>query len=1101
MASPGEITLGHVLESYFENHTDYRDRGDKFERLVRTFLTTAPEWADQFSDVWLWKDYPDRGTRRDNGIDLVAKDRFTGGLTAIQCKFHDPTVAIDKGGVQSFIAEATPEEFEDRIFFHTALKLGREAERTLAQNNVRVVDLPQMDRADIDWSEFRIEAPDRMVHKSQKKTPFEYQRRAIDEVAAGFADGDRGKMIMACGTGKTYTSLNIMLEQTPVSGFVLFLVPSIALLDQTLREWKRDSTEEFRALAVCSDVKVGKNQDEDISTTELVVPATTNPEALLRRRAAGANYAGRTVVFSTYQSIEVIHQAQQQGFPEFDMIICDEAHRTTGATVAGQDESAFTKIHSNSYIAGAKRLYMTATPRVFDDAAKKKADEKSVVVASMDDENLYGREFHRLGFGEAVEHGLLTDYKVLILAVNENSVNRQLQGLLTDDDGELKIDDVAKVVGCWNGLSRRGKEDDQPGEVRAMQRAVAFASNIKESQRVAGMFERITAKLSDDTEGAGLLCQAEHVDGGMNVAERTGKLNWLEAEPEDNECRILTNARCLSEGVDVPSLDAVLFLNPRNSQVDVVQSVGRVMRKAKGKDYGYIILPVGIPVGQDPATALKDNKKYKVIWSVLNALRSHDDRFEAMVNKIDLGEKTPNIEIGSVGGDETDDEASVTTSQQLTLDLDFSGLENWREAIYAKIVQKVGDREYWENWAGTIADVADRHTQRITALVKNDPAPEVEEKFDTFVEALRHNLNEGITADDAISMLSQHLITKPVFAALFEGYDFAANNPVSQVMQEMIDTLEGNNLDAETAELNKFYASVARRAEGIENAEGKQKIIKDLYEDFFKKAFPKQADALGVVYTPVEIIDFIVHAVDDLSKKHFDRGLTDEGVHVLDPFTGTGTFIVRLLQSGVITPHDLARKYANELHANEIMLLAYYVAAINIEATYHGLAKAQEGEADYRPFEGIVLGDTFQMTEEDNTFDLELFTSNNERAKRQLATDIRVIIGNPPYSSGQTSANDNNANASYPTLDERIRTTYAAKTHGQNKNSLYDSYIRAIRWGTDRIGDQGILAYVSNGGYIDSNSADGLRKTFIEDFDQLYVYNLRGNTRTPGERR
>lgn len=1108
MGTREEVTLGHLLESYYRGATDPRDRGDKFERLIRSYLTADPVWSREFSEVWLWSEYPGRDGRPDTGVDLVAKDRFTGELTAVQTKFVDPDSTVDKKGIDSFISAASPKEFSRRIFAHTALKLGPTAQRTLEDNDVQVIDLPQMDRADIAWAEFAIETPDRVVrHQGQGKSPFPYQREAMAKVAEGFETSDRGKMIMACGTGKTYTSLQIMQQQTPADGYVLFLVPSIALLDQTLREWKRDADDPFRALAVCSDVKVGKNTAEDISTTELIVPATTDPHKLVDQRRLAQNFGGRTVVFSTYQSIEVLSEAQQLGLPEIDLIICDEAHRTTGATVAGEDESAFTKIHNNEVIAGAKRLYMTATPRVFDDNAKKKADEKSVVVASMDDQRLYGPEFYRLGFGEAVGKGLLTDYKVLVLAVDETSVNTHLQSLLTDEEGELGIDDVAKIVGCWNGLSRRGEKDDTSAQ--AMKRAVAFASNIKESQKVAGMFEKITAQLSAETEG-GLVCQAEHVDGGMNVAERTRKLNWLEAEPEPNEARILTNARCLSEGVDVPSLDAVLFLNPRNSQVDVVQSVGRVMRRAVDKDYGYIILPVGIPVGEDPATALKDNKKYKVIWSVLNALRSHDDRFEATVNKIDLGEnRGNNIEVIGVGlGADDDDDASVTTGQQLALDINFPGLETWKDAIYAKIVEKVGDREYWENWATTIADVASRHTERISALVRNNPAPEVAERFEIFVEALRHNLNQGISAEDAVSMLSQHLITKPVFDALFEGYDFAANNPVSQVMQEMLDTLQGNNLDAETTSLNKFYESVARRAEGIENPEGKQQIINDLYENFFKQAFPKQASALGIVYTPAEIVDFIIGAVDDLSKTHFGAGITDEGVHVLDPFTGTGTFIVRLLQSGVITPHDLARKYAKELHANEIMLLAYYVAAINIEATYHGLAKeqVQHGtnddvtEVPYDPFRGIVLADTFQMSEDGDTLDTEVFTSNNERATHQLDTDIRVILGNPPWRAGQKSGNDNSAKASYPTLDERIRTTYAAKTKGQNKNSLYDSYIRAIRWGTDRIGDQGILAYVSNGGFIDSNSADGLRKTFTEDFDHLYIFNLRGGDPRTGDK-
>ncbi|TLP96759.1 DEAD/DEAH box helicase, partial [Nesterenkonia salmonea] len=886
-----EITLGHLLETYYRESNDYRDRGDKFERLVRSYLTTDPAWAFQFSDVWLWQDYPDRGNRTDTGVDLVARDKFTGELTAVQCKFLDPENTVSKGDIDSFISASPKPEFSTRLLAHTAC-IGPTAQKTLEAQDppVRVLDPHQMDRADIQWAEFQVEYPDRMVQKDGKKTPFPYQRQAMADVAEGFHSSDRGKLIMACGTGKTFTSLQIMQDQTPSNATVLFLVPSIALLDQTLREWKRDAATDFRALAVCSDVKVGKNTaQEDISTTDLLVPATTDATRLVEQQQSARDYAGRTVVFSTYQSIEVLHQAQQAGFAEFDLIICDEAHRTTGATVAGQDASAFTKIHSASFIAGAKRLYMTATPKVFDEGAKKKADENSVVVASMDDQRLYGPEFHRLGFGTAVAQGLLTDYKVLVLAVDETSINKHLQRLLTDEEGELRIDDVAKIVGCWNGLSQRGKQaGDEP--VRAMQRAVAFASNIKESQRVASMFEKITEELATTSDDGGLICRAEHVDGTMNVAERSSKLNWLEATPEDNEARILTNARCLSEGVDVPSLDAVLFLNPRNSQVDVVQSVGRVMRRAQGKDYGYIILPVGVPVGQTPEQALKDNAKYKVIWSVLNALRSHDDRFEATVNKIDLNQdRSEKIDIIGVGvGTEDDDAAALTAPQQLTLDLEFPGLEEWKDAIYAKIVQKVGDRKYWEDWASDIAEVAANHTQRITTLVTAGPhgagpEPHVAEKFEQFVAALKHNLNEGISDSDAISMLSQHLITKPVFDALFSGYDFVANNPVSVVMQEMIDTLEGNNLQAETASLEGFYKSVAERAAGIDNAEGKQRIITELYENFFKQAFPAQADALGVVYTPVEIVDFIIRAVDDLSKEHFGAGITDEGVHVLDP--------------------------------------------------------------------------------------------------------------------------------------------------------------------------------------------------------------------------
>jgi predicted helicase len=1101
MATTSSEAFERLLDTLFYGGLDQRDKGDKFERLMRSYLLTDPEWASQFSDVWLWKDYPGRDGRIDTGIDLVAQAKHTGELTAIQCKFIDPETTVSKQHLDSFIADSSRREFSRRLFVSTSVKWGKNAEDAIRDLDPPLTRLNFYDLAasSIDWTQFSLETPEQITRKDGRKTLRPHQSQALEAVREGFHHSDRGKMIMACGTGKTFTSLQIMEELTPKNSTVLFLVPSIALLSQTLREWKHDASKDFHALAVCSDVKVGKNTDEDVSTTDLIIPATTDPQKLLASRKKAADHGGRTVVFSTYQSIEVIAQAQDQGFEEFDLIICDEAHRTTGATLAGKDESAFIRVHDNSFVRGSKRLYMTATPKVFDERAKAKADENSVAVVSMDEERRFGPEFYYLGFGEAVEKNLLADYKVLVLAVDENAVNEQLQNLLTDEEGELSINDVARLVGCWNGLATRGTEgtnDNTATSVRPMQRAVAFASNIRESQRVARVLPSVTEELAQDSR-YDLVVDADHVDGAMNVALRNQKLAWLEDTPEPGTCRILSNARCLSEGVDVPSLDAVLFLNPRNSQVDVVQSVGRVMRKAPGKDYGYIILPVGIPTGMEPEQALKDSKRYKVIWSVLNALRSHDDRFEAMINKIDLNERRDDkLQIIGVGtGSDDDDTAQLNTNGvQGAFTFDFEGLDQWRDAIYAKIVQKVGDREYWENWSKTIADVAARHTNRIRALVTQDPAQHIETAFATFTEALKANLNEGITSEDAISMLSQHLITKPVFDALFEGYNFAAHNPVSQVMETMVQTLEGNNLSSETEELNDFYASVARRASGIENPEGKQRIITELYENFFKQAFPKQAEALGVVYTPIEIVDFIIRAVDELSRKHFGTSLSDEGVHILDPFTGTGTFIVRLLESGVITPHDLARKYTQELHANEIMLLAYYIAAINIEATYHGL---QGGS--YEPFQGIVLADTFQMSEDGDTLDTEVFTTNNKRAVRQLDTDIRIIVGNPPYSVGQSSANDDNANQSYPTLDHRIKKTYAKDATGQNLNSLYDLYIRAIRWGTDRIGDKGILAYVTNGAYIDSNTANGLRKHLVEDFSHLYIYNLRGNALGSGE--
>jgi predicted helicase len=1147
---------------YFDkSNRSEHDKGIKFERMLKRFLLLDPKYAEEFSNVWLWDEWPGRGGR-DTGVDLVAQNRATGELTAIQAKFYDPSRPLQKSAVDSFFTQLGTKDFSQGLIVHTAggispnLKSALEAQSKPTQ----LLGLEGFENSSIDWSLFDFDKPDDLA-KAQHKHPRPYQREAIDAVKQGFELHDRGKLIMACGTGKTFTSLRLVEEYVPDGGTVLFLVPSIALLQQTLNEWTAQSESLIRPFAVCSDTSVGrKNTNEDMRAHELGFPATTDADKLVQRfRLTNDGHAAQlgaektlNVVFSTYQSIDVISRAQNRGggegaLPEFDLIVCDEAHRTTGATIAGVDESNFVKVHDNASIAARKRLYMTATPRIFGEDSKTKADQSGTVLASMDDESMYGPEFHHLGFGKAVDQGHLADYKVLILAVDESSIATSFQSLLAED-GEMNLNDVARIVGCWNGLSKRGVDGQRLSvtDTAPMHRAVAFTRNIKESKALASQFDRVSTELTvnhpttttedtdvEDGEQAKapdhqLRMQAEHVDGTFSVAERGKQLRWLQ-EPVPTTadgaetCRILTNAKCLTEGVDVPSLDAVLFLNPRNSQVDVVQAVGRVMRKSAttNKEYGYIILPIAVPSDQDPETALNDNKKYKVVWDVLQALRAHDDRFEAMINKIDVDQRANKtidvIGVGAGGETPADDPLDPSGFQDALFSM--AKAKDWEDAIFARMVKKVGDKRYWEDWAGDVKEIADRQVTRINTILDGDD-PRPAEEFAGFLEGLRGNLNDGISEDDAVDMLVQHLITKPVFDALFADYQFSQHNPVAQVMDSMLTVLDSYNLDSETSSLEEFYRSVRVRAEGIENAEGKQKVITELYERFFKLAFPKTAESLGIVYTPLEVVDFILNAVNDALTEHFGVSISDEGVHVLDPFTGTGTFVARLLQSGLIKPEDLARKYANELHANEILLMAYYIAAINIEATFHGLQidaerdrRTKAGEESvpddvlgtqvgYAPFNGIVLTDTFQITEDGDTLDEAVFTNNNARVIAQNHLDIRVIVGNPPYSVGQTSGNDNNANLAYPTLDASIRDTYAAQSTATLQRNLYDSYIRAIRWASNRVLSQeqgGVVCYVSNGGYLDSNSADGLRKTLTDEFHEIYVYNLRGNQRTAGE--
>ncbi|QGU04698.1 DEAD/DEAH box helicase [Corynebacterium comes] len=1107
-------------------------QGLAFEKLMVNFITLDPTLSQQYDEVYRWGDWRYNGGKADTGIDLVARRREDGRWTAIQCKFYLESTSLQKGQLdsffeasgRSFITENGTESFANRLIISTTDKWSSNAEAMLDNQVIPTnrIGLGAIGESPINW-DIAYPGSELTINLERKETfePRPHQETAISKAIEGFQTHDRGKLIMACGTGKTFTSLRLaerIAENNGGRARVLFLVPSIALLSQTLKEWTAQTRMDLRPYAVCSDTKVSRGA-EDIASYDLEVPVSTNGRDIAERLAHRKRASGLTVVFSTYQSLPAIHEAQAHGLDDFDVVICDEAHRTTGVTLAGDDSSNFVRIHDVDYIKAAKRLYMTATPRLFDDSVKGKAAEHSAELVSMDDEAIYGPEFHRLGFGEAVERGLLTDYKVLVMTVDEQLASDTMARFTPQPGQELTLDLASAMIGTWNGLTKRsGREQGTKSgfeeDAAPMQRTVAFAQDIKTSKQITDAFPTLIANHVDSLKEAAALndislhnvdvgIAANHVDGTMNAMQRESLLTWLESPVPATETRMLTNARCLSEGVDVPALDAVVFFNPRNSMVDVVQSVGRVMRKAEGKDYGYIILPVAVPPGAEPSTVLNDNKRFRVVWQILNALRAHDDRFNAKINSIALNEGSvkdlpvdhDHVSGKTVGGKSEQPYDDGTEVTQMVL---FS-LEQWQEALYTKLVDKVGTRTYWEDWADDVADIAQAQITRITSLLAAAD-PHVAAEFDRFVEGLRGNLNDSITRDEAVSMLSQHLITAPVFDALFSEHDFASHNPVSRVMQRMVDVLDDSQLDAETEKLESFYDSVRRRASDVTSASGKQTVIKELYERFFKKAFRKQSEALGIVYTPVEIVDFILRAADDVSREHFGRGLTDEGVHVLDPFTGTGTFMARLLQSGLIEPEDLARKYASELHATEIMLLAYYVAAVNIESTYHALLgeKAlREGTevVGYEPFDGIVLADTFQVYEDDDTLDLDVFAQNNERLERQKNTPIHVIVGNPPYSVGQSSANDLNANIKYSSLDSRIEETYAAKSTATSQRTLYDSYLRAFRWATDRITDQGVVAFVSNGGWIDDNTADGVRLSLAEDYSDIYVFNLRGNMR------
>jgi len=1132
-----------ILDKYRTISFSERDKGHRFERLMQAYLITDPQYSNRFKRVWLWNDFPGKNDLGggDTGIDLVALT-VEGDYWAIQCKCYQESSIIDKPAVDSFLSTSSREfkgenlkttKFSHRLWISTTNKWGPNATEAIKNQNPPVtrINYYNLLEAQVDWEKLDkgISGEKSRITGRELKP---HQLVALNKAHEYFKIAERGKLIMACGTGKTFNALRIAENETGGTGLILFLVPSISLLGQTLREWSSYAKEPINPICICSDPEVSrtksKNEDGDTSSVvDLAMPASTNVKDIVRQfiLIKKNKEPGMTVVFSTYQSIEVIAKAQKElakenaKFGQFDLIICDEAHRTTGVSLAGEDESAFTKVHNNSFLKAKKRLYMTATPRLYNDDTKSKAAQADAILCSMDDPKLYGEEIYRIGFGEAVERDLLTDYKVLILTLSDKDVPPAIQKMISDKESEINADDASKLIGCINALSKQILGDE--GVIKStdpdpMRRAVAFCPSIVASKKITATYNTATSAYIDslppEKKDQMVSVASKHIDGTMSVPERDELLGWLKADAENNECRVLTNVRCLSEGVDVPSLDAVMFLAARNSQVDVVQSVGRVMRKAPGKKYGYIIIPVVVPSNIEADKALDDNERYKVVWTVLNALRAHDDRFNATVNKIELNKTRPaQILVGRpeyswedgqpVAMDSDSPEFGKTKDIGQQLAMQFEQLQH---IVFARMVQKVGDRRYWEQWAKNVAEIAERQVERINRLVKEDKKHQ--KAFANFLAGLQKNINPSITEQEAIEMLSQHIITKPVFEALFEGYSFVKNNPISVSMQTMLDLLEDQAFDKDAETLQKFYESVKMRASGIDNAEGKQRIIIELYDKFFKTAFPKMVEKLGIVYTPVEVVDFIIHSVNDVLKKEFDRSLSDENIHILDPFTGTGTFITRLLQSGLIEQKDLLRKYQHEIHANEIVLLAYYIAAVNIENAFHDATFDPDdgmGKAKYYPFDGIVLTDTFQLGESDGNDKMfsEMFPQNSERVAKQKKAPLRVIIGNPPYSVGQKSANDIAQNQSYPKLDFKISETYAKESTSVLQNALYDAYIKAFRWSTDRLDPKngGIVCFVSNGAWLDGNSTDGFRKCIQKEFSSIYVFNLRGNQRTSGE--
>ncbi|RKO65727.1 type ISP restriction/modification enzyme [Desulfofundulus salinus] len=1072
-------TTHELLDRLRKTARTPQERGELFERFVIAYLRCDSYYGQFFSNVWRWRDWPGRGSETDSGIDIVAEERDTGVLWAIQAKFHEAQLGLHD--IATFLALSGRKEFARRMIVTTS-SLGPKAEEALKEQDkpVKVLTLASILQRPIDWDTFDWNRPEDFQLRSRKQL-HPYQKEAVEAVLNGFGRSDRGKLIMPPGSGKTFVALKIAEKLVGPGGYVLFLAPSIALVEQTLQAWLADAEVSLRVYAVTSDYTVGRDEDAFDRTTVLTIPPTT--EATELAAAAGEpDQVRMTVIVSTYHSIDVVAEAQKLGLPDFGLIVADEAHRTTGV-MQGEEASYYHKIHDNNVICGAKRLYMTATPRVFVPRIKKKLEELGYDYFTMDDKTVYGEEFFRYGFGQAVDEGFLSDYKVVVFTVSEADLQRRLFEFLSRE-GSPKVEDAAKIVGVWSVLSGRIKD----GEVSPLKRAVVFAGrSIGDSKKFAEQFVKTAEAYHEaiGSEGYFRRFEVKHIDGTMTSTERKALLDWLRGEPGPGETRVLSNAKVLTEGVDVPALDAVVFLKPRRSVVEVVQAVGRAMRKAPGKRYGYVVLPVIVDPERDAAEQLDKNEEFRTVWEVLGALRSIDDRFDARVRQLWIQRTRGKREKTS----QTDEDVIIVSGPE-QLSFDFG------DKILGRLVERVGERVYLELWAKDVAAVSARLERHIAEALQHDSeyGEKAREAFAGFLAALREVINPSVAEEDARSMLVQHIITKPIFDAIFGEYEFLKENPVAHSFDQLASVFE-TFVDKETKTLKKFYHTVQTRAKGLDKETERQEFLRQLYDTFFKVAFPKTADRLGIVFTPVEVVDFLVKSAEAVLEDEFGLSLADKNVVILEPFAGTGTFLVRLMHQ--LPPKALVRKYRKgEIWGNEILLLPYYIALANVESTYYELTGQHE------PFRNLLLVDSFQLMEARGAGQIKLFPEQyTELMKKQREAKINVIISNPPWFAWQEEENLGMKAVKYDRLDERIRRTYAAYSLATNKNSLYDSYIRAIRMATDRIEDKGVIAFVTNSGFLDGSAADGLRKCLAEEFAKIYVLNLRGNARTSGELR
>ncbi len=655
------------LESVIRRDAEGTLFGRDFEWICQWYLEHAPLYRGKFRKVWRWAEWPDRWGP-DCGVDLMA-ETHDGKLWAIQAKAIAADRSITKAEVDSFLSESNRQEIAYRLLIATTDNIGPNALRTIESQarHASVALRGDLVTAELDWpSKIGGTAP-----KPLRWTPKPHQQAAIKDVLAGFQKHDRGRLIMACGTGKTLTGL--WIREALGSRRTLLLVPSISLVQQNLKEWGRHAREDFDCLVVCSDETVARDRDDPALryVADLGIKPTTNPKEiaafLSKRRCRPA------LVISTYQSCERVARGQTKARKWFDLAICDEAHR-----LVGHAESHFATVLHDRTIRARRRLFMTATPRYFTQRAKEKGAEQEIELVSMDDETKFGPEFHVLSFHDAITakpEPLLTDYQVVVIGVTNAEAKAWVADakIVRTKDG-LETD--ARTLAAQIGLAKAVKQYDLTRMI-TFHRSIRRASRFVDGDR-SDSLPGVMAKMRPANRPTGSLW-ARHVSGETAASKRASLLKELGDLPRGMR-GLISNCACLREGVDVPTLDGVAFIDPKGSIVDIIQAVGRVIRKSGGKKTGTIIIPVFVDESEDEDHAL-ESSAFQPVWQVLKALRAHDQRLADELDELraSLGKQ--------VGGGKR-----IKLPANIVLDVPRLLLADFEQAFYVRAVARVAQR-------------------------------------------------------------------------------------------------------------------------------------------------------------------------------------------------------------------------------------------------------------------------------------------------------------------------------------------------------------------------------------------------------------------------